>query len=495
MKTLPETPTVRAITQRTASLTEAELSIYQTYERERQRRLLSALLPPSTLLIGVGTILFTIRLVIAPPHSRITIVTYVAMVLATAIFALGMLALRRGNLRLAAIAMVSGGVTGLLVAVVLRLILQGLDPFGLSEFIAFGGMIVLAGVLGGDRSIIATTLLVNALTLFVLLLAPRAHSMDVLLRHQLSFLLPTAIIFEWLIAAFLVANRVTYLQTMSALGNAVERARQLEALKDQFITHVNHELRTPIMTLHGYVEYLRATRQDMSPVEEAAAFDKASLTGKTLVMLLSEILDVRQIDEHQTIAPQVVSLREALSIALTLVDPRDGAPQKRDIRIAFPDDLTVWADPVRVQQILTNLISNSLKYSAQGTPVEIGATIVDNRRTLTIGRLLGSEPQQQPMVEISVRDYGWGIPPEQIPLLFNRFVRLPRDLASQVVGNGLGLYLCRVFAESMGGRIWAESTGIEGEGTTFHLLLPAPPPRGDALEGNESFAPQARALP
>jgi signal transduction histidine kinase len=80
-------------------------------------------------------------------------------------------------------------------------------------------------------------------------------------------------------------------------------------------------------------------------------------------------------------------------------------------------------------------------------------------------------------VEIQVRDYGLGIPQEQMPLLFNRFMRLPRDLASSVEGNGLGLYLCRVMAESMGGAIWAESSGVEGEGSTLHLRLPAPPER------------------
>lgn len=76
------------------------------------------------------------------------------------------------------------------------------------------------------------------------------------------------------------------------------------------------------------------------------------------------------------------------------------------------------------------------------------------------------------MVEMTVRDYGLGIPPEQMGLLFHRFVRLPRDLASAISGNGLGLSLCQKLTVAMGGRIWAESTGVEGEGSTFHVLLP-----------------------
>lgn len=74
-----------------------------------------------------------------------------------------------------------------------------------------------------------------------------------------------------------------------------------------------------------------------------------------------------------------------------------------------------------------------------------------------------------------MRDYGLGVPPDQISLLFQRFVRLPRDLASTVSGNGLGLYLCRLLTEAMHGKIWLESTGVEGEGTTVILQLPAPP--------------------
>jgi signal transduction histidine kinase len=103
------------------------------------------------------------------------------------------------------------------------------------------------------------------------------------------------------------------------------------------------------------------------------------------------------------------------------------------------------------------------------------------------------------MVEIAVRDAGLGIPPEQIPLLFHRFARLPRDLASPVAGSGLGLYLCRMLTESMGGTIRVESSGVAGEGSTFFVRLPLPPKAAagsiassDAL-GEQSTAPNSGA--
>jgi signal transduction histidine kinase len=139
-----------------------------------------------------------------------------------------------------------------------------------------------------------------------------------------------------------------------------------------------------------------------------------------------------------------------------------------------PGSLTIWGEQIRLQQIFTNLLSNALKYSAPGTPVDVSAWIANATEppAWRWGRKLG-KPRK--MVEIVVRDHGLGIPPDQAPLLFQRFARLPRDLASNVIGNGLGLYLCRVFAEAMGGRIWVESSGIEGQGAAFHLHLPLPP--------------------
>jgi signal transduction histidine kinase len=118
--------------------------------------------------------------------------------------------------------------------------------------------------------------------------------------------------------------------------------------------------------------------------------------------------------------------------------------------------------------VLLNLLSNASKYSAAGSPIEIKARIVPARGSK--GR--GSKTAPLQVVEISVNDHGLGIPPEQIPLLFQRFVRLERDLASSVSGTGLGLAICKSYVEAMGGTIWVESTGISGEGSTFIFTLP-----------------------
>ncbi|HVU70131.1 MAG TPA: HAMP domain-containing sensor histidine kinase [Ktedonobacteraceae bacterium] len=248
---------------------------------------------------------------------------------------------------------------------------------------------------------------------------------------------------------------------------ANERARQLDALKDQFITSVNHELRTPLMTMQTYVELLRYRQKEL-PERTGKLVAEIGRTNDALVDLVQSILEVRRLDqESQDFPHEVVNLHHALTQAAALIPPREGNIAERTLQVELSPNLAVWGETVRVQQILTNLLSNATKYSPAGSTIEVSATVVraeGNRRSKT--------GKEQSMVEIQVRDYGLGIPSEQIPLLFHRFVRLPRDLASNVVGSGLGLYLCQNLTEGMGGRIWVESPGIPGQGSTFHVQLP-----------------------
>jgi signal transduction histidine kinase len=99
-----------------------------------------------------------------------------------------------------------------------------------------------------------------------------------------------------------------------------------------------------------------------------------------------------------------------------------------------------------------------LKYSSPDSPIVISTHPTEEHRG---------------EIEVVVRDYGLGVPPRDAPKLFNRFVRLERDIGGPVRGTGLGLYLCRILVEAMGGRIWIESSGVPGEGSAFCFTLVA----------------------
>src|SRR6185437_7901459 len=145
--------------------------------------------------------------------------------------------------------------------------------------------------------------------------------------------------------------------------------------------------------------------------------------------------------------PASIPLRETIEAAIRLAAAQIETSQtaesgERALRLHISEDMTAWAEPVRLQQIFTNLLSNAVKYSPAGTPIDVSAWVVPSRWDASQGIRQGLRNQQS-LIEITIRDFGFGIPPDQIPLLFERFVRLPRDLASNIAGNGLGLYLCR----------------------------------------------------
>lgn len=380
---------------------------------------------------------------------------------------------------LASALVVGAGRLGILATVAIAVFSQGLTPLTLIQLASLTFVVVMVGTLGSLATILGAATLLSLVTLSLLFWAPRPPALAATIQAQLPLLASVSITYQWGVAALMVAIWLTYRQTLSAVGAAYERAQQLDNLKAQFITHINHALRTPIMTLQGYVEYLKASHGSLPPEEVDDALVRAGRSADTLVTLLNNILDIRRIETNQPSDPEPVRVRESLDAAPALIDPRLAGEPVRDLHIAMPAALTIWGDPVGLQQILINLLSNALKYSSAGTPIEVHGALVeagplDGRRSPRRQWPLGAA--ESPVVaEITVHDHGHGIPPQQIPLLFNRFARLPRDLASPVGGSGLGLYLCRVFAEAMDGSIRVESTGVEGEGTTFRLRLPVPP--------------------
>jgi signal transduction histidine kinase len=362
-------------------------------------------------------------------------------------------------------------------------------PISLSVVTAATVLIVLAGLLVTTRlALLGTTLVVNLFSLYIMANVLSAPGIGSAMTRSGLLLMMFPVFVQWATAGILYATSETYVQTLRELGDvrvAYERAQQLDQLKDQFIAHINHELRNPVMALLGHVELLLLTDESLSHDERRDYLERAKRTGDQLASLVNSILAARGLEHESTrMTFEVVPLRDALDTSLDLVDPREGQNIERKLQVNLPEDLAVWGSSVRIRQIFTNLLSNAIKYSLPGTPIEISARMWDEKsqghnaivRHTGRSRVPAAIGHIRPgIVDISIRDHGLGIPPEQIPLLFNRFVRLPRDLASSIPGNGLGLYLCHAYAEAMGGTIWVESSGVEGEGSTFHVCLPVPP--------------------
>ena len=158
------------------------------------------------------------------------------------------------------------------------------------------------------------------------------------------------------------------------------------------------------------------------------------------------------------------ALKDILAISRALAYKK---AQELQVEIA-PALPPLWADPVRFKQICYNLFSNAVKFTPKGGRIALAARLVEPKK---LDATAPSVPSEGPFLELSVRDTGIGIRGEDLPRLFQVFVRLDASAGERQEGTGLGLALTKRLVELHGGRIWAESAG-EGRGCTFTVLLP-----------------------
>ncbi len=468
---------------RAPTTTEAENMALQALEREQftrfefQRRynLLRIIVP---VILGLATLSVPSALLtdIGGPNGVRGIFTFTSSTFQVAIVLGGMIvafmAFRRRRVILASAALILG-VGGLIVLLLLNDTILSQTPLSLGnvpEFALLLVPIVLVSLLGEPLYIVLTTLVTTALTFALLTWTPHDAAFRAFQAANsggyVLYTIPISlqIVTGALVYASLAGVRRAQVQ-LGTVRAAYEYERELDRLKNQFITSINHELRTPLMALQGYLMLAREFSQAGELAEEGRMFDLGQASMDHISALVEGILEVRTIETAVTTPDLVpVDLHAIIVKAAALVDPRNAGQGERAIHLRVPAQVRVLADENRLLQVLVNLISNACKYSEPTAPIEIEAQLLPPERT---GR--GMAPRQ--MAQITVQDYGLGIPPEQAPLLFQRFVRLPRDIASQVNGTGLGLALCRTYVESMGGRIWVASTGVPGAGSAFTFTL------------------------
>jgi len=232
----------------------------------------------------------------------------------------------------------------------------------------------------------------------------------------------------------------------------VSERRAVERMKDELLSVLGHELRTPLTSIRGSLGLLDGgVLGPLSPRGQRMISIAVSNTDR-LIRLLNDVLDVERMQAGRV----VLELRPHLAcelIELAVAEMR-GLAERSGVQLLVGSvDGVVEADADRMVQVLTNLVSNAIKFSGGGTSVWVSASVDDGQ------------------VRFSVADQGRGIPADKLSFIFERFHQVDASDARVKGGTGLGLTICKSIVEQHGGRVWAESK--LGHGSTFHVSLNA----------------------
>jgi two-component system phosphate regulon sensor histidine kinase PhoR len=234
------------------------------------------------------------------------------------------------------------------------------------------------------------------------------------------------------------------------LFHDLTRLKQLENARQEFVANVSHELRTPLSLIKGYVETLLDGAHE-NPDVAVKFLHTIDRNAERLKLLIEDLLTISELESGRVrLNLQAVPLKTVVANVFEDFKARAAA---RGVRLADETpDLTVRADMDRLDQVLSNLVDNAIKYGRAGGTVTVGAALSN-----------GSE------VEVSVRDDGPGIPPEALERVFERFFRVDKARSREQGGTGLGLSIVKHIVQGHGGRVWAKSE--LGAGTCFYFTL------------------------
>jgi signal transduction histidine kinase len=236
------------------------------------------------------------------------------------------------------------------------------------------------------------------------------------------------------------------------LAEQNKRLRELDRLKDEFLSLVSHELRTPLTSIRGYLDLVLDEEAGQLNPEQRRFLEAVERNSGRLLRLVGDLLFVAQADAGR------LSLEKAnvdlSSLAAECVEGAGPAAREKAIHLVLAAKAVpaLVGDRGRLAQVLDNLLSNALKFTPQGGTVEMRTSSDDQH------------------VTIEVSDTGIGIPPADQPRLFDRFFRSSLADDQAIPGTGLGLAIVKAIVEAHGGRIMIDS--VEGEGTTFRVDLP-----------------------
>lgn len=234
----------------------------------------------------------------------------------------------------------------------------------------------------------------------------------------------------------------------------VTAQREVDRMKQEFISVVSHELRTPLTSIRGALGLVAGGIYDQKPEKKQEMIQIAARQSDRLVRLVNDILDLRRLESGQTRFE--FKSCAALDLIQQSVDVMRSQADQSQIHLTIvPSTAMVWADADAIVQTLTNLLSNAIKFSPPHSTITITATA----------------PDSDGCTRFSVQDQGRGIPADQLNRIFGQFQQVDASDSREKGGTGLGLAICTTIVEQHGGRIWVESS--LGEGSIFYFTVPA----------------------